>query len=59
VVAQGLEGIDRPQRVVCVTGVEPELAARDQIRGFIFDPENGALREVIEASGKGSAAGCR
>jgi carbonic anhydrase len=23
-----------------------ELAARDQIRGFIFDPETGALREV-------------
>jgi carbonic anhydrase len=27
----------------------PELPARDQIRGFIFDPETGALREVVEA----------
>jgi len=26
----------------------PELLARDQIRGFIFDPESGALREVEE-----------
>jgi carbonic anhydrase len=24
----------------------PELTARDQIRGFVFDPETGALREV-------------
>jgi carbonic anhydrase len=24
----------------------PELPARDQIRGFIFDPEDGTLREV-------------
>ena len=24
----------------------PELSARDHIRGFIFDPETGALREV-------------
>jgi carbonic anhydrase len=24
----------------------PELPARDQIRGFVFDPETGALREV-------------
>jgi carbonic anhydrase len=24
----------------------PELPARDRIRGFIFDPESGALREV-------------
>jgi carbonic anhydrase len=24
----------------------PELSARDQIRGFIFDPETGGLREV-------------
>jgi carbonic anhydrase len=29
----------------------PELPARDRIRGFIFDPENGALREVMEPSG--------
>lgn len=26
----------------------PELAARDQIRGFVFDPETGVLREVVE-----------
>lgn len=26
----------------------PELPARDQIRGFIFDPATGALREVVE-----------
>jgi carbonic anhydrase len=25
----------------------PELPARDHIRGFIFDPETGALREVL------------
>ena len=24
----------------------PELVARDQVRGFVFDPETGALREV-------------
>jgi carbonic anhydrase len=24
----------------------PELTARDQIRGFVFDPETGAMREV-------------
>jgi carbonic anhydrase len=24
----------------------PELPARDQIRGFVFNPENGELREV-------------
>jgi carbonic anhydrase len=24
----------------------PELSARDHIRGFVFDPETGALREV-------------
>jgi len=24
----------------------PELVARDQIRGFVFDPETGALRDV-------------
>ena len=30
----------------------PELPARDQIRGFVFDPETGALREV-EADGAG------
>ena len=26
----------------------PELPARDQIRGVVFDPETGALREVVE-----------
>jgi carbonic anhydrase len=26
----------------------PELPARDHVRGFIFDPETGALREVTE-----------
>jgi hypothetical protein len=24
-----------------------ELTARDQIRGFIFDPQTGALREAV------------
>ncbi|MEA2247171.1 MAG: hypothetical protein QOH46_1700, partial [Solirubrobacteraceae bacterium] len=24
----------------------PELTARDHVRGFVFDPETGALREV-------------
>ncbi len=24
----------------------PELVARDHVRGFVFDPETGALREV-------------
>jgi carbonic anhydrase len=28
----------------------PELPARDHIRGFIFDPETGALRELEGAS---------
>jgi carbonic anhydrase len=27
----------------------PELVARDHIRGFVFDPETGALREALEA----------
>ena len=31
-----------------------ELPARDQIRGFIFDPDTGALREVLEPPGKDS-----
>jgi carbonic anhydrase len=26
----------------------PELVARDHIRGFVFDPETGALREALE-----------
>ena len=29
----------------------PELPAHDHVRGFIFDPETGRLREVAEASG--------
>jgi carbonic anhydrase len=28
----------------------PELPARDQIRGFVFDPETGELREVAPAA---------
>jgi carbonic anhydrase len=28
----------------------PELVARDHVRGFIFDPENGTLREVEHTS---------
>jgi carbonic anhydrase len=28
----------------------PELPARDHVRGFVFDPETGALREVSGAS---------
>ena len=27
----------------------PELTARDQVRGFVFDPETGGLRQVEEA----------
>ena len=37
----------------------PELSARDQIRGFIFDPETGALREVVEPPERESDAGLR
>ena len=29
----------------------PELQARDRIRGFVFDPESGALREVVAPPG--------
>ncbi len=29
----------------------PELVARDHIRGFVFDPEDGSLREVEAAEG--------
>jgi carbonic anhydrase len=29
----------------------PELPARDHIRGFVFDPETGELREVIADAG--------
>ena len=36
-----------------------ELPARDQIRGFIFDPENGALRELAEVPGQESEAESR
>jgi carbonic anhydrase len=36
----------------------PELPARDHVRGFVFDPETGALREVtVDASGERPAAG--
>jgi carbonic anhydrase len=28
----------------------PELPARDHIRGFVFDPETGKLREVVAAA---------
>ncbi len=31
----------------------PELPAREQIRGFVFDPETGALREVQAAPAAG------
>jgi len=31
----------------------PELPARDHIRGFVFDPESGALREVQEQREEG------
>ncbi len=34
-----------------------ELVAREHIRGFIFDPENGSLREVAPSSAPGSRAG--
>ncbi len=30
----------------------PELPAREHIRGFVFDPETGALREVRTAAGE-------
>jgi carbonic anhydrase len=36
----------------------PELPAREHIRGFVFDPETGALREV-RASGAESAEAYR
>lgn len=29
----------------------PELPARDHVRGFVFDPETGTLREVAPADG--------
>jgi len=32
-------------------GSSPELPARDYIRGFIFDPETGTLREVAKPGG--------
>ncbi len=31
----------------------PELPAREQIRGFVFDPENGTLREVADEPSAG------
>ncbi|MEA2466859.1 MAG: carbonic anhydrase [Thermoleophilaceae bacterium] len=33
----------------------PELPARDHIRGFVFDPETGALREVVVNQGQAAA----
>ena len=33
----------------------PELVARDRIRGFVFDPESGVLREVEERAGTAAA----
>ena len=35
----------------------PELIARDRVRGFIFNPEDGTLREVEPAGGGANAAG--
>ncbi len=37
----------------------PELPAREQIRGFVFDPASGALREPETAGGRGEAVGSR
>jgi carbonic anhydrase len=33
----------------------PELPARDHVRGFVFDPETGALREVAAAPGQSNS----
>jgi carbonic anhydrase len=35
----------------------PELPFRDHIRGFVFDPETGELREVLDQSGPDSGPG--
>lgn len=37
----------------------PELPAREQIRGFVFDPASGALREPEVAAARGKAVGSR
>jgi carbonic anhydrase len=37
----------------------PELPAREQIRGFVFDPASGALREPETAGGRGEAVESR
>jgi carbonic anhydrase len=43
----GFEDLDATLREgIARLRTSPELAARDHIRGFIFDPETGALREV-------------
>ena len=34
-----------------------ELIARDHIRGFVFDPEDGSLREVMEGTPEAPATG--
>src|SRR5580698_7737482 len=35
----------------------PELPAREHISGFVFDPETGALREVLAPADAGEASG--
>lgn len=35
----------------------PELPARERIRGFVFDPETGTLRELDAPASSGAAAG--
>ncbi len=45
-----LGAFDDVERALCQSVARlrssPELAARDRIRGFVFDPETGRLREV-------------
>jgi carbonic anhydrase len=38
------------QRSLARLQASPELPARDHIRGFVFDPETGELREVLDQS---------
>jgi carbonic anhydrase len=38
------------QRSLARLRTSPELPARDHIRGFVFDPETGELREVLDQS---------
>lgn len=43
----GFEDLDATLRDgIARLRTSPELAARDHIRGFVFDPETGALREA-------------